>query len=145
MNYKIINLDIKKTSNKKGWLLPFHFLGSKNKDNQLPIKVKRIFVIGGIKKGDVRGEHALLRTNQIIFVINGSAKIFLDDGYKKKTILLSIPTEGILIEPLIWRTIKILKDNTLIIVFCDREHNEKEYIRNYENFIQQIRKRLFKK
>lgn len=142
MNYKIINLDIKKNKNKKGWLLPFHFLNNKNKDNQLPIKVKRVFLIGGVKKGDIRGEHALLKTNQIIFVLSGSIKIFLDDGKNKKSILLKNPNKGIFIGPLVWRTLKILENNTLVIVFCDREHNEKEYIRNYESFIQQIRKRL---
>jgi dTDP-4-dehydrorhamnose 3,5-epimerase len=144
-NFQIIKLDIKKTKNKKGWLVPFHFLNSLNKDNQLPIKVKRVFVIGGVKKGYTRGEHALFKTNQVIVVLKGKLILELDDGKDKKKILLQSPQKAILVEPLIWRTLKILEDDTLILVFCDREHNEKDYIRNYENFIQQVREKIHKK
>jgi dTDP-4-dehydrorhamnose 3,5-epimerase-like enzyme len=144
-NFQIIKLNIKKTKNKKGWLMPFHFLDSKNKDNQLPIKIKRIFIIGGVKKGDIRGEHALFKTNQIITVLKGKVLLELDDGKDKKRILLQSPQKAILVKPLIWRTLKILEDDTLILVFCDREHNEKDYIRNYENFIQQVRKKIYRK
>lgn len=144
-NFQIIKLNIKKTKNKKGWLMPFHFLDSKNKDNQLAIKIKRIFIIGDVKKGDIRGEHALFKTNQIITVLKGKVLLELDDGKDKKRILLQSPQKAILVKPLIWRTLKILKDDTLILVFCDREHNAKDYIRNYENFIQQVRTKIYKK
>jgi dTDP-4-dehydrorhamnose 3,5-epimerase-like enzyme len=111
----------------------------------LPIKVKRVFVIGGVKKGDTRGEHALFKTNQVIVVLKGKVILELDNGRNKKEILLKNSRKAILIEPLIWRTLKILEDDTLILVFCDREHNEKDYIRNYENFIQQVRAKIHKK
>jgi hypothetical protein len=142
-NFQIIKLNVKKTKNKKGWLIPFHFLNSKNKDNQLPIKVKRIFMIGGVKKGDIRGKHALFKTNQVIVVLKGKVILELDNGKDKKKILLQSPQKAILVKSLIWRTLRILEDDTLILVFCDREHNEKDYIRDYENFVQQVREKIY--
>ena len=139
-NYIVVKVDIKKSKNKKGILIPFHFLDSLNRDNRLPIKIKRIFVIKNLKKGDIRGEHALLETQQIMFVLNGAIKLKLFDGKAGKVFILKTPTRGVLVKPLVWRTFEVLKNGTIVLVFCDREHNKKEYIRNYESFIQQTRK-----
>jgi len=89
-----------------------------------------------------RGNHALKTTHQIIFVLNGSCDLELDNGFIKKKIRINDFRKGILVYPMVWRVLKNFTKNTLIMVICDKEYKESDYIRDYESFIQQIRRRV---
>lgn len=136
--YKIIKVNFYK--DKRGVLIPFEEKGS-GKD-PLPIKIKRVFILRDLAKNLERGNHALRTTNQIIFVLNGSCDLELDNGFIKKKIRINDFRKGILVYPMVWRVLKNFTKNTLIMVICDKEYKERDYIRDYESFIQQIRRRV---
>ena len=116
----------KKTS---GTLIPFSF----NKD--IPFKTKRVFVICG-KKGFVRAKHAHLKCSQYIVPVTGKIELECEDRYKKTKIILNPKNkEGYLLKPITWCKIKFLTNNSVIMVFCDKEYAYSDYINRYNDFL----------
>ena len=143
-NKKIFNfIDLKYHKDKRGILLPVEDRRSKN--NSLPIDFKRIFVLEGLNPKETRGNHALKKTTQILIALMGKCDIVVDNGVTKKTIKLDKINKGIIIYPMVWRVLKNFSKDAVILVIADSYFLEKDYIRNYEDFIQQIRKGISKK
>lgn len=126
--YKIFN-------NKTGSLIPFSF----KKD--VPFPVKRIFIING-KKSAERADHAHYKCSQFLIVIKGSVNVNYEDKngtYKEK---LSIKNKkGLLLKPKTWCKIKFIDQNSILLVFCDREYEYFDYIEDYQDFSKIISKR----
>ena len=124
--YKLIKL--KSFVNDTGKLVPVDF------EKEVTIKIKRIFYIFG-KKNSVRGDHAHKKCYQLFFPIKGSVNLTFTDGGKKKTIKLN-PKKNIavLIYNLVWCKLKFLSKNSIIMVFCDREYEYKDYIEKLFDF-----------
>lgn len=107
----------------------------------IPFKIKRVFFVNNPKrKKSVRGEHAHKKFNQVIFCINGSFILNLDDGHTKQSILMNDPSVGIILGPKLWHTIADLSKNCNILVLADDFYREDDYIRDYEEFINYISK-----
>lgn len=112
-----------------GILVPF----SLKKD--FPIKVKRIFLING-KKNYLRGDHAHKKCSQFLFPVLGKIKIHcINKNFNKKLILNSDKNIGYLVKPKTWLKIKFLGKQSILMVFCDREYEFKDYIENFNDFI----------
>ena len=120
---------------KRGALLPISL--KKN----LPFKTKRIFIIYG-KKKYYRGQHAHFKCSQFLLPIKGSVTIEYEFSGKKFKKLLSFKKKNyLLLKPKSWATIKFHSDKSMLMVFCDREYEYKDYIRNYKDFLKVIKKK----
>jgi len=97
------------------------------------INFKRIFFITSNKTG-VRGNHAHKKCYQFMFSLMGKIKLVCDDGFEKKEIMLEPKKNGILLPPTIWAIQKYLGKNNLLAVICNRNFEEKDYIRDFEEF-----------
>ena len=105
-----------------------------------PIKVKRIFIING-EKNFIRGDHAHKKCSQFVYSILGKIKIELVTKKEKKTIILNHnKNEGYLLKPKTWCKISFKTNNSMIMVFCDRDYEYKDYIENYNQFLKIIKK-----
>ena len=112
-----------------GILVPF----SLKKD--FPINVKRIFIING-KKNYLRGDHAHKKCSQFLFPVLGKIKIHcINKNLDQKIILNSKENKGYLVKPKTWLKIKFLENQSILMVFCDREYEFKDYIENYNDFL----------
>ena len=112
-----------------GTLVPF----SLKKD--FPINVKRIFIING-KKNYLRGDHAHKKCSQFLFPVLGKIKIHcINKNLDQKIILNSKENKGYLVKPKTWLKIKFLENQSILMVFCDREYEFKDYIENYNDFL----------
>ena len=60
-------------SDNRGDLIPIEF-------HSLPFEPKRIFMVKNIPKLQTRGNHAHYTTKQIIFCVQGSVEVQIDDG-----------------------------------------------------------------
>lgn len=98
----------------------------------LPYKIKRVFSISS--KDSLRGEHAHIKCNQFLVCIKGSLTLVINDSFSNKKIYLDSSSDGILIPYGIWSHQEYHSDETLINVYCDREYEENDYIRNFEEF-----------
>lgn len=102
--------------------------------NQIPFKIKRVYYIIGASTKFPRGYHAHKKTRQIIFCIKGSINLILDDGGNREEFFLDKPNIGVLIENMIWHEMTDFKRNTILLVLASKEFDEKDYIRDYEQF-----------
>ena len=120
---------------KSGTLIPFSL------KNDIPFKVKRIFLIYG-KKNFVRGNHAHKKCSQFILPIQGKIQIqYEGKDFKNTEILDYKKKESCYLKPLTWCKIKFLTNNSVIMVFCNREYEYKDYIENYKLFKKSIAKK----
>jgi len=102
----------------------------------LPFKVKRVFSVVNAQGGSKRGQHAHKKCNQLICCVAGEINLICNDGKTQEERLLTPGSEAILVPSGIWAEQDYLKDNSVIIVFCDHSYDEKDYIRNYDKFLE---------
>lgn len=118
----------KKYKKKSGVLIPF----SLKKD--IPFKVKRIFTIYG-NKNFVRGNHAHHKCSQFFVPIFGKIEIAFENKTQKKIINLNHQKPiGLLLKPKTWCKVKFVTKDAILMVFCDREYDFKDYIETYSHF-----------
>lgn len=100
----------------------------------VPFDIKRVYYLFDLTNSP-RGLHAHLELNQLMICINGSCKIKLDDGYIKTEVILNNPSNGVLINKLVWREMSDFSKDCKIIVLASDLYKESDYIRNYNDFI----------
>ncbi len=104
----------------------------------IPFEIKRVYYIFGTKSDVSRGFHAHRSIKQITICISGSCRFILNDGYNSEEVLLDSPTKGLLIEDLIWREMHDFSSDCVLLVLTNKYFNEKDYIRDYKEFIKTI-------
>lgn len=102
--------------------------------HHIPFKIKRIYTISKAANDLPRGFHAHKKTKQILFCLNGSIKIILDNGKERKEVFLNSPEVGVFIDKMIWHEMLGFKKNTILLVIASTIFDESDYIRNYEHF-----------
>lgn len=102
--------------------------------DHIPFVVKRIYYIFKAQPNLPRGAHAHFKTQQILFCIQGSIKMILDNGKKKEEAILNQPETGILLDKMIWHEMHNFQKDTILLVLASRKYDEKDYVRSYEEF-----------
>jgi dTDP-4-dehydrorhamnose 3,5-epimerase-like enzyme len=95
---------------------------------------KRLFIVDSVPAGAVRGNHAHLKDYQILYCLSGELHI---ETINKKNITNYITLkigDNIDIPPLTWCIIRFVQNNSSFICICSENYDEKEYIRNYNDF-----------
>ena len=127
--------NFKQFKKKSGTLVPFSLI------KDIPFKTKRIFIIYG-NKNFIRGNHAHHRCSQFLVPINGSIDVEYENNIIKTTKKINyINKQGLLLKPKTWCKIKFKTNNSILMVFCDREYEFKDYIEKYNDFLKIIGKR----
>ncbi len=100
----------------------------------LPFDVKRFFWIYGVGVGKTRGGHAHKTCAEVIFPVNGSFEILVDNGYESKTFVMDSPCRGIHIAPNVWCNLRNFSSDAVCVVLASQEYDSKGYINDYEIF-----------
>jgi dTDP-4-dehydrorhamnose 3,5-epimerase-like enzyme len=82
-----------------------------------------------------RGLHAHKELHQFFACAQGKVEVELDDGRKKTTHVLDQDSDGIHIEPGLWRTIRTLTKDSVLLVFASHAYDEEDYIHDYEEYL----------
>ena len=131
----MIKFKFKQFKKNSGTLVPFSL------QKQIPFKTKRIFIIYG-NKNYVRGNHAHYKCKQFLVPIYGSMVIEYENFKIKKRININYKRrEGFLLKPKTWCKIKFNSNHSILMVFCDREYEFKDYIEKYKDFMKIIKKK----
>lgn len=102
---------------------------------QIPFDIKRVYYIYGLEhESAIRGKHAHKQNKQVIFCINGSFTLTLDDGYQQEEIRMDKPNVGVFMDVKLWHTMKDFSDNCILLVFASDLYDENDYLRNYDDF-----------
>jgi dTDP-4-dehydrorhamnose 3,5-epimerase-like enzyme len=104
-------------------------------NNTIPFDVKRVYYLYDIPGGESRGAHAHRELKQLVIAASGSFDVVLDDGNVKRTVTLNRPYQGLLIVPGIWRELINFSSGAVCLVLASLVYDEKDYIRDYEEFM----------
>ena len=103
-------------------------------------EIKRVYFINNFaNRTAIRGQHAHKKLHQVIFCINGSFTLCLDDGLKKQTIVLDAPLYGVILGPELWHEMTAFSKDCVILVFASDYYEENDYVRTYDEFIKSIK------
>ena len=106
----------------------------------VPFDIKRVFYIYGSDCDVVRGQHANRKTEFVLINVSGTSKVTTDDGYKKITFNLDEPHMGVYIPEMVWKDMYDFSENSVLLVLASEYYDGSEYIRDYEEFIKEVRK-----
>lgn len=129
-NYEL--LDFKIMGDERGSLIALE------ENHNVPFDVKRVYYIFGTKTDVHRGKHAHRNLRQLAICVCGSCKFLLDNGKEQMHIELNTPTQGLLIEGIMWREMYDFSDDCVLMVLADNYYSENDYIRNYEDFLKEV-------
>ena len=110
-------------------------------DHGLPFVPRRYFLIHSVPPGKARGDHAHRECAQFIVCAHGSCRVTLDDGLKRHDIPLHRPERGVLVPPLTWVSVQLRTADSVLLVLASHGYEEKDYIRDYSEFLQLIQHR----
>lgn len=100
----------------------------------IPFAIRRFFAITNVASGETRGRHAHRELNQVLVCLSGSLKVTLNDGRRSWTETLDHPGSALHIPPMIWAEQTYADRRTVLLVLCDNEYLESDYLRNFEEF-----------
>ncbi len=101
----------------------------------VPFNIKRVFSVSA-NKGCIRGDHAHIACSQFLICLRGEIELNCKDGFGgEATINMNSKSAGVLIPPGIWASQRYENEESILLVFCDKEFLEKDYIRDYLSFI----------
>lgn len=132
MNYKL--LDMKIHGDSRGKLVALEG------NIDIPFEIKRVYYIFDTLPDLERGKHAHKNLEQLIIAIDGACQFVLDDGKTQEKVWLNSPEKGLYIGSGMWREMRHFSYGCKLMVLASTHYDEKEYIRNYDEFLKEVNK-----
>ena len=107
----------------------------------IPFKIERTYWIYDVPGGESRGGHAYRENEEFIVALSGSFDVILDDGNERKTFSLNRSYYGLYVPKGLWREINNFSTNSLALILSSTVYEEKDYIRDYNDFLKMKRRR----
>ena len=104
-------------------------------ESSAPIIIQRVFYIHDIPNGEGRGGHAHRSQTAILIPMCGSFTAEIHGKHYKETFWVHQATTGLWIPPMHWVEIT---SNAIILGVCTHIYEEKDYIRDYEQFSREL-------
>lgn len=109
-------------------------------ETQMPFIPKRYFVIFNVPSREVRGEHAHRECHQFLVCLKGQCNVLIDDGEKRRELILKGADMGIYMPPMIWGTQYQYSEDAVLLVFASHSYDSSDYIRSYDQYIRETQK-----
>lgn len=106
----------------------------------IPFKIERTYWIYDVPGGESRGGHAYRENEEFIVALSGSFDVVLDDGNNKKVFSLNRSYYGLYVPKGLWREMNNFSTNSLALILSSTVYEEKDYIRDYNEFLEMKRK-----
>lgn len=103
-------------------------------ERNVPFEIKRVYYIFGTQQGVARGFHAHRNLKQVAVCVTGKCRMVLDDGKTREEVWLDSPTQGLVINDLVWREMYDFTDDCVLLVLASEYYDETDYIRDYDEF-----------
>jgi UDP-2-acetamido-3-amino-2,3-dideoxy-glucuronate N-acetyltransferase len=105
---------------------------------QIPFIPKRYFLVFDVESSEIRGEHAHKKCQQFLICIKGSCSVVADDGKNREEFKLDAPNIGLYLPPMTWGIQYRYSSDAVLLVFASEFYDAEDYIRDYQEFQQQI-------
>ena len=106
---------------------------------QVPFEIARVYYLYDVPASATRAGHAHHRLQQLIIASSGSFDVNIDNGFKQATLHLDRPYRGLLLRPMVWRTIDNFSGGAMCLVIASILYDEDDYIRDYDDFLRLAR------
>ena len=106
----------------------------------IPFDIKRVFYIYGSDREVIRGQHANRETEFLLVNVSGISKVRVDNGKESEVIELNKPRMGLYLSTMVWKDMYDFSEDSVLLVLASRHYDAKEYIRNYEEYLEELRK-----
>ena len=106
----------------------------------IPFDIKRVFYIYGSDAEVVRGQHANRETEFLLVNVCGTSKVRVDNGSEQEIIELNRPRMGLYLAPMVWKDMYDFSPDSILLVLASRHYDPDEYIRDYDKYIEEVRK-----
>lgn len=103
--------------------------------NHIPFEIKRTYWIYDVPGGETRGGHAYKVNQEFIVSLSGAFDVIVDDGTRKKKFTLNRSYYGLYVPAGLWREMENFSTNSLALELSSIHYDEKDYIRDYEEFL----------
>lgn len=107
----------------------------------IPFEIKRVFYIYDSDSTVVRGQHANRDSEFVLINVAGSSKVRITDGKEEIIVALDKPMTGVYIPKMIWKDMYDFSPDSVLLVLASTHYDGKEYIRNYEEYLKEMRDR----
>lgn len=105
----------------------------------IPFEIKRVFYMYGSDDTVIRGQHANRRTEFVLINVSGTSKVKVDNGFETDIIELDKPRMGLYIPTMMWKDMYEFSADSVLLVLASEHYDGSEYIRDYEEFIREIK------
>lgn len=105
----------------------------------IPFDIKRVFYIYGSDSEVVRGQHANRETEFLLVNVAGTSKVKIDNGTETAVVELNKPRMGLYLPAMLWKDMYDFSEDSILLVLASRHYDGAEYIRNYEDYIKEMR------
>ena len=122
-------IELPKIHNRAGNITPI------NGGIEVPFEIKRVYYLYDVPGGEERGGHAHIELQQFIIAAGGSFDVIIDDGKTKRTVHLCRPNMALHIVPGIWRELTNFSSGSICLVLASTVYEEKDYIREYIDYL----------
>lgn len=102
----------------------------------VPFEIKRVFYIYGTKEGVRRGFHGHYKTRQALISVSGSCKVYLDNTKRQEDVILDSPNKVLILEPNDWHEMYDFSEDCVLLVLASELYDSKDYIRDYDKFLE---------
>ena len=109
------------------------------RNKNVPFDIKRAFYLYDIPGGEARGAHAHKHCHQFLIAVSGAFEVALDDGVNKRIVTLNCPFCGLHVPPGIWAAEQEFSSGSVCLVLASEAYEEDDYIRKYEEFVENKR------
>ena len=106
----------------------------------IPFEIKRVFYMYGSDPDIVRGQHANRVSQFVLINVSGNSKVKITDGKDEHIIELNKPRMGLYLGSMIWKEMYDFSPDSILLVLASDHYQESEYIRNYQQFLNEISK-----
>lgn len=105
----------------------------------IPFEIKRVFYMYGSDDTVIRGQHANRKTEFVLINVSGTSKVKVDNGFETDIIELDKPRMGLYIPTMVWKDMYDFSADSVLLVLASEHYDGSEYIRDYEEFIREIK------
>ena len=105
----------------------------------IPFEIKRVFYIYGSDATVVRGQHANRDSEFVLINVAGKSKVRITDGKESFVAVLDKPMMGVYIPQMVWKDMYDFSPDSVLLVLASEHYDGEEYIRDYEEFIKEVK------
>lgn len=107
----------------------------------IPFEIKRVFYIYDSDDTVIRGQHANRESEFVLINVAGKSKVRITDGDEEIVVELDRPMTGVYIPKMIWKDMYDFSEDSILLVLASTHYDGTEYIRDYEEFLKEVKKK----